>query len=337
VKSIACGLLMTLVASAAHADVIAATRHGLLVSTGERVALVRDGERQWSRQAAVREGTFAVGADRAALLDPLRNEAIVFDLARGTSTMVATAETPVAAAFAGDDLIVLARDARTVERITPDGRRRAVPTGADPAFLRMTEGSLVVYSRGDGRLQRIDPSSMRVIVEAVVAPFASDLEIDRGTVYLTYPREALIRQFDLKQMKPAGSLTIGAVPVDLALGVEGNAISARRLAVADPAARRLWTIEGRQSVAQAFARGFVRGLIGLGLFRSTDSTFPTGVDRVLPAGKRWVAYDSAQGKLYLVSGKSVKLIATGVGPGAFTTTVDSVAWVADGAVRTSRF
>ena len=114
---------------------------------------------------------------------------------------------------------------------------------------------------------------------------------DGKRAYLVYPRESKIRMVDLATMRPAGEMTVGAVPV--ALGVRSST-----LAVADPSAKRVWMVEGTQSFSQAFARGFLRGLIGLGLGGARDAQFPTGVDRVLMRGSRWVAYDSSSGTLY---------------------------------------
>ena len=85
------------------------------------------------------------------------------------------------------------------------------------------------------------------------------------------------------------------------------------LAVADPSAKRIWTVEGEESFARAFARGFLRGLIGLGL-TSQNRDFPTGIDRVIVRGGELYAYDSSSGTLY----RGTKAIAQGVAPQAFT-------------------
>jgi hypothetical protein len=65
------------------------------------------------------------------------------------------------------------------------------------------------------------------------------------------------------------------------------------------------------------ARGFVRGLLGLGLFRPRGSEFPTGVDRVFPGG---FAYDSSSATLYRVRRGKVSVVAKNLPPGAFAAT-----------------
>ena len=329
-------LVTALAAMSAHADQLIATRSGVFVAGAQRTALVRDGRTVWTGGGVETAGALVADDTRAVVLDPLRNEATTFDLATGARTTVRTAETPVAAELRGDELFVLARDARSVERIAGSGTRRVAATGADPAFLRFAGNLLVVYSRGDGRLQLIDPSSMRVVREGTTSPFASDLEIDGKTIYLVYPRDAVIRQVELATLAPAGQLKVGAVPVDLAIGGGGNALSARTLSIADPAARRVWAIEGRQSIAQAFARGFLRGLIGLGLFRNDTAEFPTGVDRVMWHRGQAIAYDTSTGTLYRIVKKQSTVIAKGVEPGAFALTGEGVVWLVDGELRAER-
>ena len=198
-----------------------------------------------------------VGSDRIAVLDAMNNEAVIADLTTGKATRVRTAETPIAGAFLGRDLYILARDARQVERV--NGPR--FPVDRDPAFLRESGGKLYVYSRATGSIEEIG-TKRRV----KVAPFASDFEISGRTAYLTFPREARIRTIDLNGMKVTGVVAVGAVPVDIAFAGGGTALTARILAVADPSAKRVWLTEATQSTSQAMARGFLRGFLGLGLF-----------------------------------------------------------------------
>jgi hypothetical protein len=119
-------------------------------------------------------------------------------------------------------------------------------------------------------------------------------------------------------MKVTGKIAIGAVPVDLAFASSGTALTARTLAIADPSAKRVWITEGAQSFTQAFARGFLRGLIGLGLYGDGDSQFSTGVDRVIIRGSRSYAYDSSSGTLYRFSKSKSTIIAKDIAPEAFS-------------------
>jgi hypothetical protein len=257
--------------------------------------------------------------DRVAVLDALANEVFVVDLATGRATRLQTAETPIAAAFLGRELYVLARDARVLQH----GETR-IPLAADPTFLRESNGKLYVYARTSGTLEEIERD--RVTRRIAVAPFASDFEISGTIAYLVYPRDARVRTIDLATMKPAGDIAVGAVPVDLAFAGGGTALTARILAVADPSAKRVWLQEGTQSMTQAVARGVLRGFLGLGLFGAGASQFPTGVDRVLVRGRTWIAYDSSSGTLYRFTKRTSSIVAKNVGPRAFALTPDGVAW-----------
>ncbi|HEU4521086.1 MAG TPA: hypothetical protein VFT12_03725, partial [Thermoanaerobaculia bacterium] len=110
----------------------------------------------------------------------------------------------------------------------------------------------------------------------------------------------------------------GDTPVDLAIARGGTALSAPSIAIADPAAKRVWVTEGAQSVGAAFGRGFLRGLLGIGLFRPRSATFPTGVDRIVSAEGITAAYDSSSRTLYRVEGSRSRPIAQDVSVEAFT-------------------
>jgi hypothetical protein len=252
--------------------------------------------------------------EQTASIDSYRNE-IVWNERR-----IATHETPIDAVFADDALFVVERDSRTLARFERNGARREVALAADPSFVRTARGAIFVYSRVEGIVQEIDPRSMRVLRAVTTVPFASDFEVDGRTAYLVIPQEAKIRTFDLATLKPTGSVTVGAVPVDATIQKGATALSAATLAVADPSSKRVWIVEGRQSPTAAFARGFVRGFLGLGLFRGKNAEFPTGVDRVVSGHGKTLAYDSATGTLYEVGkSKSVRL-AERVAPGSFALT-----------------
>jgi hypothetical protein len=255
-------------------------------------------------------------ADRVAVLDALDNRVAIVDLADGRVELRDTDETPIDAVFAGRELFVLCRDSRRTPR-------------AD--FIRASGTSVYTYSRMTGVVEDI-ASKRRV----TVAPYASDFEIDGTTAYLVYPREARIRAVDLTQMKSSAEIAIGSVPVDVAFAGGGSAITARILAVADPSAKRVWLTESTQSTAKAIARGFLRGFLGLGLFGSRSSEFPTGVDRVVIEGKTWLAYDSSSRTLYRFTRKKSSVVAKDVAPQAFAITPDGVAYWQDGRVRVAR-
>jgi len=307
------------------AQVVANTANGIVVAHDGRIDLPNGKSIDGVRDA----GAIVAGTDRIAVLDPLHDEAVI--VVNGVATRFRTGATPLDGAFVGRDLFVLERDARAIERIAADGTRTSLPLAADPAFLRERNGKLYVYSRSAGVLQEISTAPFAIARSARVAPFASAFETDSRDAYLVFPREAKLRLVALATMQADGEIKAGTVPVDIAI-TSPTALTARTLAVADPSSKRVWVIEGKQSVSQAFARGFLRSFLGLGLFGGHDSQFPTGVDRVIVAGRLWLAYDSSSSTLYRFTKNKSAVIAQNLAPTAFTVTRDGVfAW--DEAVR----
>lgn len=252
----------------------------------------------------------STNGDRTALIDSYANEVRI--TSGNASRIVKTAETPVDARFVGGDLFVIARDAQRLERFDRNGGRAGIDLAADPAFIREAGGYLYVYSRLDGIIQEIDPARFTIRRRATLGPFASDFETDGTNGYLLFPRAAKLISFPLRTLKEERSTPAGAVPVDMTIVRRGSALSAASIAIADPAARRIWKVEGLQSVSGAFARGFVRGLLGLGLFAPKNTDFPTGIDRVESRGDVTVAFDSSSGTLYRLRGTKISRIATGI-------------------------
>jgi hypothetical protein len=294
---------------AAHAQPIAATNRGIVVAHDNVIELFdRTGKSLWKTDGLPTPQTIAASNERIAVLDPLANEARIVALETGRGTTVHTGETPIAGVFIGPTLYLLERDARALERIGADGTRASISTGADPAFLRQSNGRLYVYARAEGLVQEVSTSPFAIGRSVHVMPFASDFEIDSKNAYLVDPHRAKIAIVNLGTMESAGSIEVGAVPVSFAFASTGTSLTARTLAVADPSAKKVWLIEGEQSVTQAFTRGFLRGLIGLGLFGSGASQFPTGVDRVFVRGPRWYAFDSSSGTLYRFTKSSSSVI-----------------------------
>ncbi|HYI09447.1 MAG TPA: hypothetical protein VEK57_10290 [Thermoanaerobaculia bacterium] len=308
-------LLSLLLSLPLSAQILTSTPRGVVVAHTNRIQLSGG----WTADGVENPTSIVTGEDRVAVLDALNDEAVIVELASGRATRLKTAATPVAATFLGKELYVLARDARVLQH----GQTK-IPLEADPALLRQRGGRLYVYSRATGIVEEIDRD--RVTRRVTVAPYASDLEISGDTAYLVYPHSAKVRTVDLKTMKTSGELVVGAVPVDLAFAGGGTALTARILAVADPSSKRIWLAEANQSMTEAIARGFLRGVLGLGLFGNRSSQFPTGVDRVAVRGKSWVAYDSSSGTLYQFTRSKSSVVAKGVPPGAWTLTGNGVAW-----------
>lgn len=295
----------------------------LLTSTPEGIVVANENQlrlhQRWTADGVEHPTSIVANDEQVVVLDALNNEAVIADLGTGRTTRIDTAETPIAAAFVGRKLYILARDAQLLQH----GSTR-IPLSADPAFLRSANGRLYVYARAAGVIEEIEND--RVTRRMQIAPFASDFEISGTTAYLAYPRDARIRTADLGSMKATGELAVGAVPSDIAFAGGGTALTARILAVADPSAKRVWLTESTQSTTEAVARGFLRGFLGLGLFGNRSSQFPTGVDRIQTRGKHWIAYDSSSGTLYHFTRKSSSVLAKNVAPGAYTLTERGVAW-----------
>lgn len=270
--------------------------------------------------------------DRVAIVDALANHLTVVDLTTKKAISFSTGETPIAGVFSGRYLYLLERDARALERIGPDGAKVSITVGADPAFLRERNGVLYVYSRSAGVLQEVTTSPFAIRRTVRVLPFASDLEVDGRNAYLVYPRAGNVGVVTLSTMKTAGKIEAGAVPIDLAFASGGTALTARTLAIADPSGKRVWLIEGSQSISQAVARGFLRGLLGLGLAGGRGSQFPTGVDRVAIRGSKWYAYDSSARMLYRFTKQKSTAIARNVAATAFSVGPDAI-FVWDETVR----
>jgi hypothetical protein len=161
----------------------------------------------------------------------------------------------------------------------------------DSTELRPWRGTILVYSRGEGIVDAYDPRTLQHLRSAVVAPFASDFQISGARAYLLFPRDARMIAFDLEKFAEIERVSIGGVPIDLA-------ILGDRIAVADPASKRVWIVEKSQSAGEAFARGFLRGLIGIGVAPGAEPGFESGVDRVWSDGAGAAVMDTARGTLY---------------------------------------
>lgn len=314
-RSVPALLLLVGLSLPVSGQLLTSTPHGIVVAHDDRLWL--DGK--WSADGVENATALVASGNRVVVLDALQNEAVVADLTTGRTTRIRTAETPIAAAFEGDELYILARDARVLQH----GDRR-IPLAEDPAFLRIANGKIYVYSRASGLVEEIVGD--RVTRRVSIAPHASDFEVSGETAWLAYPRDARIRTIDLVAMKTTGEIAVGAVPVDLAFAGGGTALTARILAVADPSAKRVWLTESTQSTAKAVARGFLRGFLGLGLFGSRSSQFPTGIDRVEVRGRQWIAYDSSSRTLYRFDRRKSSIVATNVPAGAWTATAGGVSW-----------
>ena len=317
--------LVAALAMPASAAVVAATSRGVAVAHDGIVELFDDQGRRVFSVPGVERATAMVTGDRAiAVLDAWTNELRRIDLRDGSGLTLATGETPLGGVFIGEDLYILERDARAVSRVGRDGTRTAVAVGADPAFIAQADGRIYVYSRLEGLLQEINPRG-GISRTVSVGAFASDMAVDGTTAYLVFPRQARLVSVDLRRLEVRQSVAAGGAPASVAVVGTAGALSAAKIAVADPAAKRIWITEGSQSFGAAFGRGFLRGLIGAGLFRVQSEEFPTGVDRVLSRDGVTVAFDSATGTLYRVGRRQTAVIGQELELQSFALTANGIA------------
>lgn len=329
--------LLTLIGLAlavpAAADVVAATSRGVIVAHDGVVDLRASGRQVWSAPGVDEPAKIIVSEGRIAILDAWANRARVVSLHDGSGTTFATAESPVAGVFAGSDLYLIARDANRVEHIAADGSRHSVGVAADAAFIGLSDGHLFVYSRVEGVLQEIAPGrNLMVTRQLSVPPYASDMEVDGRTAYLIYPREAKLVTVNLDKLEIASTAAVGGAPSDIAIARRGTALSAPLIAVADPAAKRVWMTEGAQSVGAAFRRGFLRGFLGLGLFQPRSADLPRGVDRVVARDGVTLSYDTSSGTLYRV-GPKISIVAENLDPQGFAIAEGKIVFWRDGALH----
>ncbi|HVR41975.1 MAG TPA: hypothetical protein VMS56_00905 [Thermoanaerobaculia bacterium] len=328
-------LLLLLAAPAAAGDpllVHVPARRALLRADSGSVHLIdiASRERIWTVPGVRHPGAIIASAagDLAAVLDPIANEVAVIALGSGTAVIHPIPETPLAGEIIGDALYVLSRDAGSVTRIDSDGSRISSALPGRAGLLLAAGGAPYVYDRVSGSIVRLDPSSLEIEASGSLPPFASDLEAGDGTGYLVLPREGRLVAFSLESLEVTESRAAGAVPIDLQLERTAGALSGGTLAIADPSSKRVWRDEGAQSFGQALARGFLRGLLGLGLYAPQSAEFPTGVDRLFTADRTLWGFDSASGTLYRIEGERARASARGVSWGSFAV-ADSRVWIAN--------
>ncbi|HUP65781.1 MAG TPA: hypothetical protein VM557_10935 [Thermoanaerobaculia bacterium] len=326
-------LVFLLAAAPSDADVLVAMNDDstlVVASEGRIRGFSIQGEELWSGSGPTHPLFGVVSADgaRAAFLDPLANRVAIVT-ANGTTLDVRVPESPVAAMFGEGGLFVLSRDGAALSRIENDGAVRSVPTSLDPSHLFIEGTDVFVYGRTAGRIEKFDGRTLNRMATAEATIGGSDFTGDGRDLWIASPREGKLFPFSQETLIVRDPVSGGAVPVDIqVLRREGRA-TASRLAVADPSSRRIWEVEGGESEAAAFGRGFLRGLLGLGLYRPRSSEFPGGVDRIFNAAGDFWAFDSGSGTLFQVrAGGRSRALARGLEWGKFAVTDDTV-WVWD--------
>jgi hypothetical protein len=327
-------MLALLCAMPVAAEVVATTPRGVAIAHDGVIELRANGRLVWSAPGVDQATAIIVGDARIAVLDAWANRVRIVSLSDGNGTTFTTGETPTGGVFVGNELFIIARDANRLERIGPEGSRASLDL-ADPAFIGATAERLFIYSRIKGSLAEVATGDRDLLIlrELALPPHASDMEVESRTAYLIYPREAKLITVNLDNLEIAGSVSAGGAPTDIAIAGHATALSAPVIAIADPGAKRVWMTEGVQSVGAAFGRGFLRGFLGLGLFRPRSVDFPRGIDRVTAADGVILAFDSSSGTLYRVERTKVVRIAEGIDPKGFAVSGGKAVFWSAGALQ----
>lgn len=264
-----------------------------------------------------------VGDSRFAVLDPIDNRLLVGDVRTRDSRILEMPGSPTAAVFSGPTLLVVLRDRSLLVKVE-DRVTGSATCERDVAFIVEHGGRVYVYSRNPGGLAEFDVSTLIQKRRMDLEPFASSMVISGNKALLTYPGTGVVRTVFLDGLANSSAARVGSTPVDIVVSAGGSALSATSFAIADPASKRIWRTAGQQSLTEAVGRGFLRGVIGLGLSAPGSSDFPTGIDRVWSMGKRLLALDSSAGVLYEAVGEKSRRIATDIEAHSFAFSSESI-------------
>lgn len=324
--------LLLVFATEANAALVAYDRAGdqIIVATANEITIhALDGK--ILRRAPGVESPSEIVVDEptgtAFVIDAVNETAVRLEAGRATATELRLGEMPADATAVRGKLFFVGRSSGTVQQAGADSG--PIDIGFPPTLLRRSGETVVAYNSVDGQIAVIDGASASIVKRGKVAPDASDAAVEAEFVYFTHPRRGIVSVVALATLQTVESLRVGAVPVDVELAGNRNAISAGEIVVADPASKRVWREERQQSVASATARGFARGLVGLGLYKPKSGEFPTGIDRVFVAGRHTFAYDSSSRTLYRLAGKKAVRVATSLGAREFALTPAGEAVVYD--------
>lgn len=320
--------------AATSATLLAAPENGralIRASAGEIAVLDAGSLRHvWTGPGVRNPKLLVVSGDGrwAAAVDPILNKVAIADLSGATSRVIAVPETPIAAAFHEGALLLLSRDAALLTRIDPaDASMRSVDVPAASSHLLVTPRGAIAYAALTGEAAHVDAGTLALLARRALPRFGSDLVSDGASGYLVEPRRGRLTVFSLETLAIVDERAAGAVPVDVEIEAPANAARGAKIAIADPSSKRIWRDEGAQSTAAAVGRGFLRGLLSLGLYNPGSTAFPAGVDRIAVIGGRIFALDSSTGTLFLVRGERATALATGIVWGAFAVAGDAL-WVA---------
>jgi hypothetical protein len=341
VRRLLAAAFATLLAAAAAAP--AAARTLIVASQNGTVIAVADGERREIHRfrggsqetfAGVRHpAAVAISASGAiAVVDALANELVV--AGSGKPLRLSAGESPVAVAFAGETAIVLSRDSTTLTAVGPDGSSRSAATPQGSSLLAVTGDSIVVASPVTGELRVYSPA-LAPRGSVVAGRGAAALAVSGRRAFLVHPADALVTVVDLGRMEIAATTQAGAVPADLVLSAS-SPLAAPTMIVTDPSSKAIWRIEAHESALAAFGRGFLRGLIGLGISGVRPEPTAAPIDRLYLVEGRLFGLDSAGRVLYLLGRRGGSVVARDAGAGEFVIQRDGSVLMWDSEARRLR-
>ena len=302
---------------------VASTKSGTIVAHDGVIELYDEQLKKiWSADGVSYASRIAFNEREAAVFDPLGDYVRIVDLASGAARQWRTGATPIDGAFVNGKLFALCRDDQTLER--SDGEKLDIGFAAD--LIRASDSSIYLYSRVDGLFLDVDAGTMMIVQKAQLVPYAVDFEVDEHYIYFAHPNSGLLRTLARTDLKPMGEVQVSTRPVDIDLAAGPTPLTARTLAVADPALRQVVMVHAWQSSKARTVRLLLRGALGLPppkARRAEESV--NGPDRVIYRGDTAVAHEVVTGALWPVR-KNAQLIATGVAPGAWDHTGNSVVW-----------
>ena len=245
------------------------------------------------------------------LLDAIANRGLILDLASRRSRRFDTAETPVDAVAFGNGFLILARDSSSLTLEHLNANSRTVQVAPQSTLLETSRGNAFTYSPSSGEINSFD-SDLRALARGKAQRGASDLEVAGNYLYLVFPKRGRIDAHDRRTLLMREHFSGGAVPLDLLASGDPNVLGAGTLTIADPSSKRIWREEGSQSEIEAFSRGVLRGMLGLGLYNAKSTEIPTGVDRLFRSARVVWAYDTTTRTLYRTTTKKITKAAANI-------------------------
>lgn len=177
--------------------------------------------------------------------------------------------------------------------------------GPDSRMLATHEESVYLVAQSAREVVRIDSSTGAVLHRGSIPDAAGDMTIAASGVYLTLPRTGEVLVLDRLGLVERERFRLGRAPTGVAITGTGGALGPATIWVADPATGGVISDEASQSMPAAISRGFLRGLLGLGLANARVHELPGRPSRVQAAAGGVIAQELTTGVLWSIRGKRI--------------------------------